>query len=90
MGRAGLRRQFQSKLQGHPARLQLARGRSAKPCARPQQPRGLCQQCPRGVRWPLCLGLVTLLRKQLVENPVKFSTAPASPTYATMVGAAAA
>ena len=47
MGRAGLRRQFQSKLQGHPARLQLARGRSAKPCARPQQPRGLCQPCPR-------------------------------------------
>ncbi len=44
----------------------------------------------RGVRRPLCLGLVTLLRKQLVENPVKFSTAPASPTYATMVGAAAA
>jgi hypothetical protein len=44
----------------------------------------------RGAKRPSCLDLVTLLRKQLAENPVKFSTAQASPTYQTMVAAAAA
>jgi hypothetical protein len=37
-----------------------------------------------------CLDLVTLLRKQLAENPTKFTTGSAPPAYATMVGAAAA
>ena len=36
-----------------------------------------------------CLDLVTLLRQQLAENPVKFATGTAAPTYAGMVGAAA-
>lgn len=44
----------------------------------------------RGAKRPSCLDLVTLLRKQLADKPVKFSTAQASPTYRTMVGAAAA
>ena len=44
----------------------------------------------RGAKRPSCLDLVTLRRKQLADKPVKFSTAEASPTYRTMVGAAAA
>jgi hypothetical protein len=44
----------------------------------------------RGAKRPSCLDLVTLLRKQLAEKPVKFATAQAPPTYQTMVGAAAA
>jgi hypothetical protein len=44
----------------------------------------------RGAKRPSCLDLVTLLRKQLADNPVKFSTAQSPPTYQTMVGAAAA
>ena len=44
----------------------------------------------RGAQRPSCLDRVTLLRKQLAEQPVKFATAAASPTYRTMVGAAAA
>jgi hypothetical protein len=44
----------------------------------------------RGAKRPSCLDLVTLLRKQLTEKPVKFATAQAPPTYQTMVGAAAA
>jgi hypothetical protein len=44
----------------------------------------------RGAKRPSCLDLVTLLRKQLAENPVKFPTAQAPAAYQTMVGAAAA
>lgn len=44
----------------------------------------------RGAKRPSCLDLVTLLRKQLAEKPVKFTTGHAPPTYQTMVGAAAA
>jgi hypothetical protein len=44
----------------------------------------------RAARRPSCLDLVTLLRKQLAENPHTFVTATAPPTYQTMVGAAAA
>jgi hypothetical protein len=44
----------------------------------------------RGAKRPSCLDLVTLLRKQLAEKPVRFSTAQAAPTYQTMVGTAAA
>ena len=44
----------------------------------------------RGAKRPSCLDLVTLLRKQLVEHPVKFATAKAAPTYETMIQAAAA
>jgi hypothetical protein len=44
----------------------------------------------RGAKRPSCLDLVTLLRKQLAENPVKFATAEAPATYQTMVRAAAA
>ena len=44
----------------------------------------------RGAKRPSYLDLVTLLRKQLTEKPVKFSTAQAPPTYQTMVGTAAA
>jgi hypothetical protein len=44
----------------------------------------------RGAKRPSCLDLVTLLRKQLAENPVKSATAHAPPTYQTMVGTAAA
>jgi hypothetical protein len=39
---------------------------------------------------PSCLDLVTLLRKQLADQPVKFATAKAPSTYPTMVGSAAA
>jgi hypothetical protein len=44
----------------------------------------------RGAKRPSCLDLVTLLRKQLVQNPPTFATGSAPPTYQTMVGAAAA
>jgi hypothetical protein len=44
----------------------------------------------RGAKRPSCLDLVTLLRKQLVEKPVKFATAQSTPTCKTMVSAAAA
>jgi hypothetical protein len=44
----------------------------------------------RGARRPSCLDLLTLLRKQLAEKPVKFTTGNKAPTYTTMVGTAAA
>ena len=44
----------------------------------------------RKVKRPSCLDLVTLLRKQLVENPVKFETGKAPVTYENLVQAAAA
>jgi hypothetical protein len=44
----------------------------------------------RGAKRPSCLDLVTLLRKQLAENPTKFATGHEPPTYQSMVGAAAA
>jgi hypothetical protein len=44
----------------------------------------------RGAKWPSCLDLITLLRKQLVDNPMTFATGKAPATYQTMVGAAAA
>jgi hypothetical protein len=44
----------------------------------------------RGAKRPSCLDLVTLLRKQLAENPTTFATGHGPPTYQSMVGAAAA
>jgi hypothetical protein len=44
----------------------------------------------RGAKRPSCLDLVTLLRKQLADKPVKFPTAEAAPTCQTMVIGAAA
>jgi hypothetical protein len=44
----------------------------------------------RGAKRPSCLDLVTLLRNQLTQKPVKFPTGHAPPTYQTMVGTAAA
>jgi hypothetical protein len=44
----------------------------------------------RGAKRPSCLDLVTLLRKQLADHPVKFATAKAPATYPMMVGSAAA
>lgn len=44
----------------------------------------------RAAKRPSCLDLVTLLRKQLTEKPIKFATANLPPTYETMVGTAAA
>jgi hypothetical protein len=44
----------------------------------------------RGAKRPSCLDLVTLLRKQLAEHPLKLPTANAAPTYRTMVGTSAA
>jgi len=44
----------------------------------------------RGAKRPSCLDLVTLLRKQLAQNPTTFATGHAPPTYQSMVGAAAA
>jgi hypothetical protein len=44
----------------------------------------------RGAKRPSCLDLVTLLRKQLVDNPAVFDTGNAPPTYQSMVGTAAA
>jgi hypothetical protein len=44
----------------------------------------------RGAKRPSCLDLVTLLRRQLTEQPVKFPTAEAPATHRVMVGTAAA
>ena len=44
----------------------------------------------RNARRPSCLDLLTLLRKQVAEHPLKLPTAKAAPTYQTMVSAAAA
>jgi hypothetical protein len=44
----------------------------------------------RGAKRPSCLDLVTLLRRQLAQNPQTFATGSAPPTCQTMVGAAAA
>ncbi len=44
----------------------------------------------RGAKRPSCLDLVTLLRRQIAEQPVRFATAAAPPTCQTMVRAAAA
>ena len=44
----------------------------------------------RGAKRPSCMDLLTLLRKQLADNPVKFPTAEAPASHATMVGTAAA
>ncbi len=44
----------------------------------------------RAAKRPSCLDLITLLRKQLVDKPVKFANAQAPSTYAKMVTAAAA
>lgn len=39
---------------------------------------------------PSCLDLVALLRKQMAQQPIKFTTASAPPTFQVMVGSAAA
>jgi len=44
----------------------------------------------RGAKRPSCLDLLTLLRKQLADKPPRFPTAEATPTYQSMVTAAAA
>lgn len=44
----------------------------------------------KGAQRPSCLDLVALLRRQLVEKPIKFATGKEAPTYETMVQAAAA
>jgi hypothetical protein len=44
----------------------------------------------RGAKRPSCMDLVTLLRKQLAEKPVRFPTAKAPATAQVMVGTAAA
>lgn len=44
----------------------------------------------RGAKRPSCLDLVTLLRKQLAEHPMKLATAKSPTTYQNMVVAAAA
>jgi len=44
----------------------------------------------RGAKRPSCMDLVALLRKQLVDKPVKLPTAETAPTLRTMVGTAAA
>lgn len=44
----------------------------------------------RGAKRPSCLDLVTLLRRQLAEKPVKFPTSQTPPSYESMVSAAAA
>ena len=44
----------------------------------------------RGAKRPSCLDLVTLLRKQLADNPMTFATGNAPATCQTMVQAAAA
>ena len=44
----------------------------------------------KGAQRPSCLDLVTLLRRQLVEKPIKFATGKRPPTYETRVQAAAA
>ena len=44
----------------------------------------------RGAKRPSCLDLITLLRKQLTEQPVNFDTGHTPPNLQTMVTAAAA
>jgi hypothetical protein len=44
----------------------------------------------RSAKRPSCLDLVTLLRRQLHEQPMKFPAAAAPPTFNAMVGTAAA
>ena len=44
----------------------------------------------RAAKRPSCLDLVTLLRKQLTEKPVKFANAKLAPSCENMVGTAAA
>jgi len=44
----------------------------------------------RGAKRSSCLDLITLLRKQLVDNPMTFATGNAPPTSQTMLQAAAA
>jgi hypothetical protein len=44
----------------------------------------------RKAKRPSCLDLVTLLRRQLAENPLKFETGKAAPNYENLVRAAAA
>lgn len=44
----------------------------------------------RKAKRPSCLDLVTLLRRQFAEHPVKFNTGQAPPTYENLVRAAAA
>ena len=44
----------------------------------------------RGAKRPSCLDLITLLRKQVAENPVKFATGKRPPNYQAMVITAAA
>jgi hypothetical protein len=44
----------------------------------------------RGAKRPSCLDLVTLLRRQLTEQPVPFAAGQKPPTSAVMVGTAAA
>lgn len=44
----------------------------------------------RGAKRPSCLDLVTLLRKQIADKPVRFPTAEGRPTYQHLVTAAAA
>jgi hypothetical protein len=44
----------------------------------------------RGAQRPSCLDLITLLRKQLQEESIRFPTAQAPPTHEVMVQAAAA
>ncbi len=43
-----------------------------------------------GAKRPSCLDLIALLRKQLVEQPVRFDTGNTSPNLQTMVTSAAA
>jgi hypothetical protein len=44
----------------------------------------------RGSKRPSCLDLVSLLRKQVAEKPLRLPTARAAPTYQSLVAAAAA
>ncbi len=44
----------------------------------------------RGAKRPSCLDLITLLRKQLTDQPPQFATAAATPSYHNLVTAAAA
>jgi len=43
----------------------------------------------RRAKRPSCLDLVTLLRRQLAENPVQFNTGKAPPTYENLTSAVA-
>ncbi len=44
----------------------------------------------KGAKRPSCLDLVTLLRRQLAETPIKFAHGTVAPTFKTMVTTAAA